>query len=441
MQQQQERNLADSYVGACMQDNWKAAGNNQNLVCNAKEVYIEGNLTAQTSDACVAGESIQVTLVGDVKFNAERWDPGFYFATDGGDALEGQCALVSLSKGTEYSLTGGGSVRWDKDQGTMENTAGDLCGDVLIKGGGGTLLSQTEVVTNVQVKCQDDDEDNKLDIRACFSWRVKGKDTPCQPKALYPGTTAKCFCDTYTVSNIIVSTPSDDTTGDDDFYDDDFVDYDWNADDFDIDGIEIEIDVMNPWDPSEEVKSGEKNCLDDINWAYSVSDVECAAGEVEMLNPSATTAGTCTQGELTTVSVTSDIKFLGGRYSTAWYVGTDGGNALSGFCSNYILPSTTSIEGGSMESGQCGDFDAAGEATATGVTIIDDEIMVCEDQDGDGFLDVSVCFGWANTPRTCDQEYPKMGSPLACDCERVNIPDIAVLAPGSSLASDVVPPC
>jgi hypothetical protein len=92
-----ERDLQlSSFVGNCMQDNWTAAGNPQNLVCAAKEVTMLSASAVTTQKSCTQGDMIQITIKGDVQFNAERWDPGWYVATDVSlTCIDGyRCALL-----------------------------------------------------------------------------------------------------------------------------------------------------------------------------------------------------------------------------------------------------------------------------------------------------------------------------------------------------------
>lgn len=188
----------------CMQDNWKAAGNKQDLVCEAKEVWLE-NMEASRPATCVAGGWTTLDLSASVVFNAERYDMGWYIATDGGTALTGQCVIKPLLQkdgplsvvdkpGSTKVLT---NVTWTKDF----KGGNDLCGDII--GGGGTL-DFMRIGNNVQLPCIDKDGDGILDFGICFSWKVAGSDTKCNPVSLFPGTPSKCFCARYNIPQIQV---------------------------------------------------------------------------------------------------------------------------------------------------------------------------------------------------------------------------------------------
>jgi hypothetical protein len=197
----------------CMQDNYlKDPKNNQNLVCAAKEVFLV-DLAALTSTVCTQGSKVTLSLNGTVNFNADRYDPGWYIATDGGNALTGQCVskvLLQGETGTNFvadRAMAKGSVKWDSDK----FGGNDKCGDVIINGGGGGQLKQTNIARDLTVVCDDKDnagkQDGTLDISICFSWRQPGGDDFCNPMATYPGAPSKCFCTQFPVKQVTVVKP------------------------------------------------------------------------------------------------------------------------------------------------------------------------------------------------------------------------------------------
>lgn len=205
----------------CMQTNWEDAGNTQNLVCRAKEVYFlewidPPNLT------CTEGETITLSLIAKIHYNTARYDSGWYVAQDGGDALRGVCTVNGLVSGAyDYQPKPSKArttavVAWNQDF-----TGGnDECGDLLLDGGGGADLIVPFIVEK-EIKCVDDNYDGLLDFGVCFSWRVQGKDGFCTLSRdtdgtqgleadMYPGTPAKCFCSRLDVGTISVRKPNDD---------------------------------------------------------------------------------------------------------------------------------------------------------------------------------------------------------------------------------------
>lgn len=201
----------------CMQTNWEDAGNTQTLVCRSKEVYI----TSIESDRlkCKEGEMVTVrNIVGTVHFNSARYDPGWYVALDGGDALVGHCKVGALEKGYHYEVTASetnpeivGGVVWNQDS-KGEN---DECGDILMTlGGGGNV--QVPIASNISLKCTDSNDDGNLDVSICFSWRTAGNDDTCtlhrsndltkgREADLFPGTPSKCHCQRYDIDTITVA--------------------------------------------------------------------------------------------------------------------------------------------------------------------------------------------------------------------------------------------
>lgn len=103
----------------CLQNNFGLAGNKGDVICSSKEVYLDF-VTSETR-TCIQGETITVSINASVYFQSSRYDVGWYVATDGGDSLDGTCAVNGLQKGNQYSVvddSGGtkqvGKVAWDK---------------------------------------------------------------------------------------------------------------------------------------------------------------------------------------------------------------------------------------------------------------------------------------------------------------------------------------
>src|SRR4029450_10833565 len=101
----------------CIQDAWKAHGNNQNLQCTANDVTLSEatNITIQTGGQCnpqtgkcecFAGQPLTFTADFGMDLTADtRYDIGFYIATDNDPnhdgAVTGQCtATASLAGNT-----------------------------------------------------------------------------------------------------------------------------------------------------------------------------------------------------------------------------------------------------------------------------------------------------------------------------------------------------
>lgn len=197
-----------------MEDNWENAGNNQGLVCAAKEVHLE-DISAATRATCTPGTTVTVNLNATVIFNTGRYDVGWYIALDGGDALRGQCAIKTLRQADgplallakHGSTSAVGTVVWNQDF----KGGNDLCGDVIMSEGGGGVLDFMNIGRGLTLPCLDKTGDGYLDFGICFSWRQPGGDSFCDPNALFPGTPSKCFCSRYNVPQITVDPGSNAT--------------------------------------------------------------------------------------------------------------------------------------------------------------------------------------------------------------------------------------
>jgi hypothetical protein len=141
-------------------------------------------------------------------FNSERFDPAWFVALDGGDALTGKCFASPLLKGnvttdlfaSATSTTKVGQIEWTKDF-IGSNDAG---GDVIMNSGGGAVMKSVDIAKNVAVICDDKNGDGVMDFGICFSWREKGADDTCAVDFIYPGTPSKCFCARYDVPQITI---------------------------------------------------------------------------------------------------------------------------------------------------------------------------------------------------------------------------------------------
>jgi len=201
-----------------MEDAWEDADNHQNLVCRAKEVYLN-DIHAKARETCDLNSMITINVDASIHFNSARYDNGWYVAKDGGDALTGHCAISGLLSNHQYNVRDGygtaasevGSVTWNQDA----KGGPDMCGDVMMDGGGGCDI-QVPFMENVEVKCEDYNNDGVLDVSVCFSWRVAGKDSKCTLDMegadgnlpdLYPGTPSKCFCSRVDIPEITVEKP------------------------------------------------------------------------------------------------------------------------------------------------------------------------------------------------------------------------------------------
>jgi hypothetical protein len=196
----------------CIHDKWKAAGKTDELVCATKEVYLD-SLASDKPLKCSQGEPITITINATLRIAGPRRDLGWYVATDGGDALDGQCVVNGLQKGNAYPIMdidkgtkSVGSVAWGTDQ----KADGDQCGDVFVESASGAHML-TPFVVSTTLPCTDDNEDGVLDLAVCFTWRTDANNGACTLSDNIPGApTGGCFCTRYDVPNVEVETPPGD---------------------------------------------------------------------------------------------------------------------------------------------------------------------------------------------------------------------------------------
>jgi hypothetical protein len=200
----------------CIQDVWKAHGNNQNLTCTANDVTLSKatNIDISAGGQCVIENGVKVCKCnsgGNVTFTADfemdltadtRYDIGFYIATDGDPnhdgALTGQCtATASLAANTQ--------------NGTFINldASPDVCGD--ITGPLGTAHNPVFVRQSITTQCTAGPS-GKLELPFCTTWRQPGSNQIClgtgngtTTNDVFPGSPSKCNCGTLLV-DIFVET-------------------------------------------------------------------------------------------------------------------------------------------------------------------------------------------------------------------------------------------
>lgn len=154
------------------------------LNCTANDISLS-RVVSVSPEACIKGSTFDVTATFEVNVTANgRYDPGFFFRTDGGlnargdgPTAEGTCSLSALTPPPPPNAP---ALQLD----------GDTCGD---------LNSGTFQVTFVipDVECSDFDNDGKLNLPYCTSWH-SNQGTVCdigEASDFKPDTKSKCVCD------------------------------------------------------------------------------------------------------------------------------------------------------------------------------------------------------------------------------------------------------
>jgi hypothetical protein len=183
----------------CLQNEWKDAGKDGYLVCATRSVVLE-NVSAAVPGKCKVDEMITLTIKANISIvKGSKKDLGWYVASDGGDALDGFCAVEAVIPNTYYAAAQGT---------TLTNADKDSCGDVTIAGDAGQL-ENVAIVTELEMPCKDENDDGTLDFAICFTWRSDdNNDGSCVINNNIPGDlTGGCYCTRYDVPNVDTELP------------------------------------------------------------------------------------------------------------------------------------------------------------------------------------------------------------------------------------------
>jgi hypothetical protein len=185
----------------CMQDNFKAAGNNQALNCSSNDVKIAkvtniSGITGITKNAdgtlsCVEGAPIRFTADFQVQLNATtRYDIGLYLGEYQSQALTGNCSssIITPVNATKTFIS--------------LDPAGDFCGDI------DTAHNPQVVNMEVNSTCMRG-SNSQLLLPNCTSWRQPGSNGTCTKAAdAFPGSPSKCNCDNTFTIGVTVESPT-----------------------------------------------------------------------------------------------------------------------------------------------------------------------------------------------------------------------------------------
>jgi hypothetical protein len=209
-------------VDNCIQDVWKAHGNNQNLTCTANDVRIAeaSNIEVISGATCTTlpdGTLSCTCTSANITFEADyrvvltaqtRYDIGLYFGVDGdsnGDgALTGQCTAATITQEVAPSTF----VNLD-NPGNTNLPPADQCGD--IDAAHNPQLLHLQITT----ACVGDPVTHRLKLPNCTSWRQPGSNEVClgvgtspQTNDAFPGSPSKCNCQPGFTVNIVVESPT-----------------------------------------------------------------------------------------------------------------------------------------------------------------------------------------------------------------------------------------
>jgi hypothetical protein len=198
----------------CINDVWKAHGNNQNVTCTANDVTLSTatNINISTGGSCVNGvcscfAGQTVTFTADFRMNLTadtRYDVGFYLATDNDPnhdgAISGQCTATA-SLGTNTTRPGN-FINLDATP--------DVCGD--ITGPLNTAHNPLFVTATISAPCPST-PGQQLQLPFATTWRQPGSNNVCAGTGngtttndVFPGSPSKCNTGTLVLDITSVST-------------------------------------------------------------------------------------------------------------------------------------------------------------------------------------------------------------------------------------------
>ena len=190
---------ASAQDGTCINDVWKAHGNNQNVTCTANDVtlasaenidIITGGSCDPVTGICRCNAGQMVTFTADFRMDLTanlRYDVGFYLATDNDPnndgAISGSCtATASLANNTSNFVQ-------------LDNPP-DLCGD--IRGPFNTANNPLFVTTQITAQCPVN-AGEQMRLPFATTWRQPGSNTVCSGTGngtttndVFPGSPSKC---------------------------------------------------------------------------------------------------------------------------------------------------------------------------------------------------------------------------------------------------------
>jgi hypothetical protein len=187
--------------GLCVQDFLAGAG------CTANDVRIEEMTIVDLFESCTEGTKGEFEATFDVLISADgspnRYDIGFFIATDGGSALLDTTTAGGNSCFHGYLIPPIIDPYYDDDN---NDTIPDIHNsNLLFKGwwdGDGDACGDMEtntqairfITTPLRVACHDEDNDGFVDIHVCTSWDNNGNTTCQNIREAIPGTPSKCSC-------------------------------------------------------------------------------------------------------------------------------------------------------------------------------------------------------------------------------------------------------
>jgi hypothetical protein len=185
-------------------------------------------------------------------------------------------------------------------------------------------------------------------------------------------------------------------------------------------------------------------CMED-NWKNvggNIENLTCASRDVYLDSVENLEQITCKRGEKVKVTLLSSVHFTSGQFDAGWYIAQDSGDALTGTCAQKSLSMEEEkfeITGGSIfwndtvkdlegRNDMCGEVAVDDGGANLSINFVEDVEITCIDRNGDGFLDISICFSWrtAESDDTCDPMALYPGSASKCFCTTYDVENVTV---------------
>ena len=174
----------------------------RSLVCTANDVRVAyadniRDISGNSLTQCVRGQTFSFIADFHVQTTAtSRYDIGLYFATDGdpnnNGARSGVCS-ANVIRDRYLDPAAPNAVMLGSD--LAANLDGDFCRDVNTANGWGQTGGQIVTVRVDDVRCQDSDNDGRLNLPNCTSWSQNTGGICSTAQDAAPGSPSKCNCD------------------------------------------------------------------------------------------------------------------------------------------------------------------------------------------------------------------------------------------------------
>lgn len=185
------------------------------------------------------------------------------------------------------------------------------------------------------------------------------------------------------------------------------------------------------------------------------AEVQCQKEDMLVTRVESKEAYTCTEGEMVEgLTIMATLSFNLGRHDFGWMVALDGGDALTGNCTNstflqeemgdnvwlrsyrdanQTVGQLKWLEDKNGKVDKCVDIVLdGGQAVLHHAVLLDNMNVPCTDSNDDYNMDINICFSWRNSgidDEFCSLNVLHPGKPTRCLCKSIDIPTSTVDKP------------